>query len=330
MGGQNTQSQQVKNPHDTRQKELFRNKDAFVSLLKDCVNPEWIDNLDINSIKQSETSFILQDFKKKEADIVYEATINNNKVIFYVLLELQSKIDYRMPYRLLLYITEILRHYYNSAEIETRKLKDFKFPAVIPIVFYSGTQKWTVPTNLKEMFNGNQRFGHSLINFTYSLVDVTGYDEDTVKDFQSRLLKVMMMLEKAENITELQEVITKYEEEIKKFNDEEMRIVNVAISILSSFFRAKNPDEHNKIPSSIKAKGVTGMFARLIANEKKERRRIKKQAKEEGREEGREEGKLETAREMLEMGLSVEQVAQATRWSVDKVIEVREASMPYR
>ena len=73
----------------------------------------------------------------------YEATISNGrqKVIFYVLLELQSRVDYRMPYRLLLYMVEILRHYYNNADVNARKRKKFKFPAVVPIVFFSGKRK---------------------------------------------------------------------------------------------------------------------------------------------------------------------------------------------
>jgi len=117
-------SNDINNPHDVRLKELFRNKEAFISLLIDCVKPEWVDNLDINSLRRNDTSFILQDFKQKEADIVYEASLNNNKVIFYILLELQSKVDYRMPYRLLLYITEIIRHYYNNADVkESNKVK---------------------------------------------------------------------------------------------------------------------------------------------------------------------------------------------------------------
>ena len=99
---------QTNDPHDVRLKELFKNKEAFISLLKDCVKADWINDLDTESLKRSDHSYILQDFRKKEADIVYEATINNGKqkVIFYVLLELQSKVDYRMPYRLLLYVVQ--------------------------------------------------------------------------------------------------------------------------------------------------------------------------------------------------------------------------------
>ena len=109
------QKKKTDDPHDKRLKELFWNKEAFISLLKDCVKADWINDLDEDSLRLCPHSFILQDFNKKEADIVYEATIKNGKekVVFYVLLENQKAVDYRMPYRLLLYIVEILRFYYN-------------------------------------------------------------------------------------------------------------------------------------------------------------------------------------------------------------------------
>jgi len=321
MSAKSNKSPDVQNPHDTRLKELFRNKEAFISLLKDCVKPEWVDSLDVDSLKINNTSFILQDFKKKEADIIYEATINHDKVIFYVLLELQNKIDYRMPYRLMLYIVEILRHYYNNADTKERLRKSFKFPAVIPIVFFSGSEKWTVPTNLKEMFNAHERFGDSLINFNYALVDTNGYDEDSVKDFQSRLLKVMMMFESVTSSAELFNAIRKHENDIKKFNDEEIRIIDAAISILSSMYESGEINEPSYAQNSTTTQGVNNMLAKVVANEKKRMRQLKKQA--------REEEKHETAKVLLDMGMSVEQVAQATRWPVDRVIEVREASVPY-
>ena len=68
------------------------------------------------------------------------------------MLELQSGVDYRMPYRLLLYIVEILRHYYNNADVRKRDNKDFKFPLVFPIVFFSGKETCTVPLNLRDLF----------------------------------------------------------------------------------------------------------------------------------------------------------------------------------
>ena len=131
----NQSTRKVDNPHDKRFKELFANKKSFLSLLRNRVKDDWINSLDENSLKKSGKSFILQDFSELEADIVYEASLDGRKVIFYILQELQSFVDFRMGYRLLLYIVEILRDYYNHSDVDERDNKNFKFPVVFPIVF---------------------------------------------------------------------------------------------------------------------------------------------------------------------------------------------------
>ncbi|WP_294153707.1 flavodoxin domain-containing protein, partial [uncultured Clostridium sp.] len=42
--------------------------------------------------------------EEKEADIVYKAEAQGKEVVFYILLEFQSSVDYTMPLRLLLFL----------------------------------------------------------------------------------------------------------------------------------------------------------------------------------------------------------------------------------
>jgi len=59
------ENSEINNPHDIRYKELFGNKTHFLGLLKDCVKPDWLSELDIGSLRKSEKSFILQNFSEK-------------------------------------------------------------------------------------------------------------------------------------------------------------------------------------------------------------------------------------------------------------------------
>ena len=321
-------NERTDNPHDTRLSELFGNKEAFISFLKDCVKADWIDDLDEDSLKRSPKSFVLQDFKKKEADVVYEATLNNGKekVIFYVLLENQRKVDFRMPYRLLLYIVEILRHYYNHSDVKARERKNFKFPAVYPIVFFNGSKEWNVPLNLKEMFYGYERFGNNLINFNYALVDAKGYDDESVKDFRSRLLKVMMMFEKSKGFVDIAETSHTYKKEIAKFDDEEMRILNVAIDLFSEIYGQTTNYNLNEILQSKNAEEVDSMLVDVITNAKKyERNLIRKgelKAKKEAEEKAYKE-KLEIVANLIKMGLNNSQISEATGFDTSKIEALR-------
>ena len=61
---------------------------------------------------------------------MYKATIGNAEVIFYIILEFQSSVDYSMPIRLFLYMSEIWREVLKNTEKSDVKRKDFKLPAI--------------------------------------------------------------------------------------------------------------------------------------------------------------------------------------------------------
>jgi len=267
------------NPHDKIHKELLSNKKSFLSPLKDCVKEPWVDELDEDSITKTNNSFILQDFSEKEADIVYEATLNGRTVIFYILLELRSKVDYRMPYRLLLYIVEILRYYYNHADVNERDNKDFKFPVVFPIIFYSGKDTWTVPFNLKEMFSDYETFGDYVLNFKYMLVSAKGYDNSTLKNFSSKLLGLILMLEKSKNDLEFYSSIRNNLDSIETFDNEEKRILSLRIKIMDIAYGHNKGDDIQRHLSDNQIEEVDKMLCDVIEYAKVEKEELISQGK---------------------------------------------------
>jgi predicted transposase/invertase (TIGR01784 family) len=294
----------IENPHDKRFKELFSDKKSFLSLLRDCVKEDWGKDINEDSLKKSENSFILQDFSEQEADIVYEAFLDGQKVVFYILLELQSSVDYRMPYRLLLYIVEILRYYYNHADTKERKTKDFKFPAVFPIVFYSGGKSWTVPIHLNEMFDGYKRFGRHVLNFDYVLLDAKGFDEKDLKTFSSRLLAAILLLEKSENDVEVYDSVRRSLSDIQSFNPEERRIFELFIKILDHLAYGKNRSDVIKSLIDNRVEEVDRMLCDLLENAKQERDQLFA--------EGKLEGKLDVARKLLKRNRPLQEIIEDT------------------
>ena len=68
---------------------------------------------------------------------------------------------------------------------ETIKKKDFMLPAIIPIVAYNGADKWHVPTHFKEKIKEYERFGTTLLDFEYILLDVNQYNKEELVEKQS-------------------------------------------------------------------------------------------------------------------------------------------------
>jgi hypothetical protein len=53
-------------------------------------------------------------------------------------MELQSTVDFHMPFRLLLYMVEIWRGILKDTKPGDEKTKKFKLPAIVPIILYNG------------------------------------------------------------------------------------------------------------------------------------------------------------------------------------------------
>ena len=157
--------------HDKSYKSLFSNKEIALDLFKNQLKKEWAENLTVDDLTLMDKSFITEDYKELESDLVYKASINGEEVFFYILIEFQSTIDYRMPLRLLFYIYEILRKYAKETK-DSKSNKNFKVPAVVPIVLYNGEEVWKVPTNFRDIIKNQELFGDNLLNFKYDVIDV--------------------------------------------------------------------------------------------------------------------------------------------------------------
>lgn len=153
----------LNNIHDKSYKDLFSTKDAFLSFINTFVQGDWVDKLEKDKLILIDKSYISSDYEELESDIVYQATIGKENVVFYVLLELQSSVDYSMPIRLLMYMVELWRDVLMNNEKKEIKRKDYRLPAIFPIVIYNGSNKWRCARNFKDIINESQLFGGIII-----------------------------------------------------------------------------------------------------------------------------------------------------------------------
>ena len=64
------------------------------------IDAKWTEYIKPENLTLVNKSYVTSDYEETEADIVYKTKINDNEVFFYILLEFQSTVDYRMPLRL--------------------------------------------------------------------------------------------------------------------------------------------------------------------------------------------------------------------------------------
>ena len=154
-----------------------------------------IDQLDIQSVTRIDKSYVLPDFGEKEADLVYRLKLKDQEIFFYLLLELQSTIDFLMPYRLHEYASEILRDVFKNTPREVAERKGFKFTRIVPVVLYNGISEWSACRSFHEMFASVEPVidGYG-IDLKYILIDVNRYPEDVLTQLPNRI-KIAFLLD---------------------------------------------------------------------------------------------------------------------------------------
>lgn len=162
--------EKVHNRYDKGYKYLLSIKRNFIDFLKTFIKIGLEEDITEENIKLMDKEFITIDFEKRESDLIYEIKTKKDKVYF-VLLEMQSKVDKMMAYRLLNYMVEIWR----KDEGNIKSCEEYKLPKIIPCVLYNGRNKWTAPIEFKNLYDDVERNEEYLINFKYILVDVHRY-----------------------------------------------------------------------------------------------------------------------------------------------------------
>lgn len=106
-----TNSETVHQRHDTSYRFLLSSKKLFVELLRSFIDKGWVQAVDEEHVQEIPHSFVLQDFKRQEADLVYRVKLNGQDVVF-----------------LLLYQVEIWRYWLQNEEEALSNRKSFQLP----------------------------------------------------------------------------------------------------------------------------------------------------------------------------------------------------------
>jgi hypothetical protein len=304
------QSQNAENPkHDKGYKSLLSNNAVFLHFLRKYFAESWIDNISPDDMERVDKSFITEEYKNIDSDLIYKLKINVSDVYFYVLIELQSEVDFTMPFRLLNYMVELLNVIFKNTKKEVRERKDFRLPAIVPIVLYNGKDNWTSAMTLREYTEKCEFFGDNIIDFRYLLLDMNRMDDDAIEpvekpldaDFIVEKLRIRKKMT-SDNLSNW------WTEKTSGFSNEDR---NMLINWMDKvYFNGKMSSEIMEILTNTPKKGSVAV--KTIIEEMLEDREyeLKKQ------------GVLDVARKMRAEGIDVDTVARLTDLTIDDVLKL--------
>jgi len=93
--------------------------------------------------------------------------------------------------RRVLYIALILNEYEKEVNKDTNisYTKDFKYPPILPVIFYDGEGEWTAETNFLHRTEMSEIFEKYIPKFEYELVSLKEYSFTDLADFGALLLR---------------------------------------------------------------------------------------------------------------------------------------------
>ena len=150
--------------HDKSYRNLLNDKEEFSLFLSNFLGY----TISSDNLSKYNNDFITNNFNNRRSDIVYKL---NNKPI-YIFVEHQSNIDYSINYRIFSYYSLLLNDVVDKTKI---KQKNYKFPIIIPILLYTGTNNWNLVPNIKDKQVNSKVFNKKKLDYEYDFISIHNY-----------------------------------------------------------------------------------------------------------------------------------------------------------
>lgn len=125
--------------HDGGYKLLFSHPRMVADLLRGFVHQPWVAGLDFSTLERVNPSYIGDDLKHREEDVVWRLRPRGGGWLYvYLLFEFQSTVDRFMAVRALAYVALLYQDLIRRGELTP----DGKLPPVVPLVLYNGRRRW--------------------------------------------------------------------------------------------------------------------------------------------------------------------------------------------
>ena len=163
-----------------------------IPILKD-VKPE-----DIEDVSER---YIHMFTEERNSDVVKKINLKDDSFFIISIIEHKSDVDYNVIMQVFRYITFIWEDYEKErekAQAGISKTKEFRYPPVLPIIFYDGPKVWTAATRLHERVLFSDMLGKYIPDYNCILIQLKEYSNAELMEKRDEL-SVLMLIDKLKN-----------------------------------------------------------------------------------------------------------------------------------
>ena len=207
--------------HDNGAKLIFDDPILCAQFLRGYTNIELLKDVQPEDIEDISERFLPMWQEGRDSDSVKRVRLKDCDLFLIAIVEHQSKVHYDMAFKLLRYMVMVLTDYEREEEKKrpgiTRK-KEFRYPPIIPIVYYEGTSQWTAVRHFKERVYLNEVLGKYIPDFEYLVVPIASYTNGELIEKKDELSLIMLInkLRNSGDFKTLKEIPAEYFEELSE------------------------------------------------------------------------------------------------------------------
>jgi hypothetical protein len=264
--------------HANTYKNMFSHKEVIRDLICGFVKQDWINELDFDSLERVSDSFVTDDIRDREDDIIWRLRLGPSWIYVYLLIEFQSTVDNTMAIRIMTYIGLLYQDLIKTKKV----LSGEKLPPVLPIVLYNGAPRWNAPVEVSELIahvaGGLEIYKPHL---RFLLLDEGAYKDHELAPLKN-LVAAIFRLENSPSPEKMKEILIALLEWLNF--PEQQHLVR---AFIVWFRRVLCPDASDEIPRIENLQEAKTMLVENVAKWAEDiRRESTKKAKKEGKKEG--------------------------------------------
>ena len=284
--------------HDNGAKLIFDDPILCAQFLRGYTDIELLKEVQPEDIEDISERFLPMWQEGRDSDSVKKVRLKDGDLFLIAIVEHKSKVHYDMAFKLLRYMVMVLTDYEREEEKKRpgiTRTKEFRYPPIIPVVYYEGTSQWTAVRNFKERVYLNEVLEKYIPDFEYLVVPVASYTNGELIEKKDELSLIMLInkLRNAEDFKALKEIPAEYFEELSEKTPQYLlELIGKIIAVF--LYRLNVPRrEVEQFTDQIKGGEFQMLFDSFEAYDVQETRRV-------SRAEGKAEGKAELILDFLE------------------------------
>jgi len=309
---------------DSSAKVIFGDPTLCAQFLRGYVDIPLLKNVRPEDIEDVSERYVHMFTEDRESDVVKRVRVKEKESLFYLisLIEHKSNVDYNVIMQVFRYMTFIWEDYENEMEKRQAgisRTRNFKYPPILPIVFYDGADSWTAATKLHDRIQLDGIPSQYVPDYQCILVQLKDYSNADLMKMKDELSVIMMLdkLQDAAGFLEVgEEIQPGYVSDVVSNSPE--YLLNIMAQVTEVLLSRLNvpPEEVEMFTEQIKERHMGELFANFKGYDVQEmRKKLRKEIREELQEEIREELQ-EEIREKLQQELREEDMIRLIR--VDK------------